>query len=140
MKISLSAFPVNSWFGVVEAFLDWFLGGFDDLLYILLIFMAVDYLTGVICAISERKLSSEIGFKGIMRKVLILILGGIAHALDVYLLKNGSAIRTTTMFFYVSNEGISLLENAARLGLPVPEKLKDVLKQLHGKNYDHNDQ
>lgn len=140
MKISLSAFPVNSWFGVVEAFLDWFLGGFDDLLYILLIFMAVDYLTGVLCAISERKLSSEIGFKGIMRKVLILILGGIAHALDVYLLKNGSAIRTTTMFFYVSNEGISLLENAARLGLPVPEKLKDVLKQLHGKNYDHNDQ
>lgn len=140
MKISLSAFPVNSWFGVVEAFLDWFLGGFDDLLYILLIFMAVDYLTGVLCAISERKLSSEIGFKGIMRKVLILILGGIAHALDVYLLKNGSAIRTTTMFFYVSNEGISLLENVARLGLPVPEKLKDVLKQLHGKNYDHNDQ
>lgn len=140
MKISLSAFPVNSWFGVVEAFLDWFLGGFDDLLYILLIFMAVDYLTGVLCAISERKLSSEIGFKGIMRKVLILIFGGIAHALDVYLLKNGSAIRTTTMFFYVSNEGISLLENAARLGLPVPEKLKDVLKQLHGKNYDHNDQ
>ena len=106
MKISISAFPINSWFGIVGAFLGWFLGGLDDLLYVLLIFMAVDYLTGVLCAISERKLSSEIGFKGIMRKVLILVLVGIAHA----------------------------------LGLPVPEKLKEVLKQLHGKNDDHNDQ
>lgn len=140
MKISISAFPINSWFVIVGAFLGWFLGGLDDLLYVLLIFMAVDYLTGVLCAISERKLSSEIGFKGIMRKVLILVLVGIAHALDVYLLKNGSAIRTATIFFYVSNEGISLLENASRLGLPVPEKLKEVLKQLHGKNDDHNDQ
>ncbi|WP_285228579.1 phage holin family protein [Ligilactobacillus salivarius] len=97
MKISLSAFSVNSWFGIVGAFLGWFLGGFDDLLYVLLILMAVDYLTGVLCAISERKLSSEIGFKGIMRKVLILVLVGIAHALDVYLLKNGSTIRTATI-------------------------------------------
>ncbi len=109
-------------------------GGLDDFLYALLIFMLVDYLTGILCAINEHRLSSEIGFRGLTRKVLILVLVGIANVLDIYLLKNGSAIRTATIFFYISNEGISLLENASHLGLPVPDKLKSVLQQLHNKD------
>ncbi|OPG88082.1 phage holin family protein [Limosilactobacillus reuteri] len=128
---------INSCFGAIGAFLGWFLGGLDGFLYVLLIFMVVDYITGVLCAINEHKLSSEIGFRGLTRKVLILLLVSIAHCLDIYLLKNGSAIRTATIFFYISNEGISLLENTSRLGLPVPDKLKSVLQQLHDKDGDH---
>ncbi|EJN54178.1 Phage-related holin [Lactobacillus gasseri CECT 5714] len=127
---------INTYFGAIGACLGWFLGGLDSFLYVLLIFMVVDYITGVLCAINEHKLSSEIGFRGLTRKVLILLLVGIAHCLDIYLLKNGSAIRTATIFFYISNEGISLLENTSRLGLPVPDKLKSVLQQLHNKDDD----
>lgn len=132
--MKISAITINSYCGAIEAFLGWYLGGLDDFLYALLIFMLVDYLTGILCAINEHRLSSEIGFRGLTRKVLILVLVGIANVLDIYLLKNGSAIRTATIFFYISNEGISLLENASRLGLPVPDKLKSVLQQLHNKD------
>lgn len=131
-----SLISINSCFGAVGAFLGWYLGGFDDFLYVLLGFMIVDYITGVLCAINDKKLSSEAGFRGLTRKLLILILVGIANLLDVHLLKNGSAIRTATIFFYISNEGISLLENTSRLGLPVPDKLKSVLQQLNDKNGD----
>ena len=93
-----------------------------------------DYLTGVMCAISEKKLSSEVGFRGICRKVLIFILVGIANILDVQVIGTGSVLRTAIIFFYISNEGISLLENAGRLGLPIPEKLKLVLEQLHNES------
>lgn len=135
MKTSLIA--INSCFGAVGAFLGWYLGGLDDFLYVLLACMAVDYITGVMCAINDKKLSSEIGFKGLTRKLLILVLVGVANLLDIHLLKNGSAIRTATIFFYIiSNEGISLLENTSRLGLPVPDKLKSVLQQLHDKDGD----
>ena len=132
--MKISAITINSYCGAIWAFLGWYLGGLDDFLYALLIFMLVDYLTGILCAINEHRLSSEIGFRGLTRKVLILVLVGIANVLDIYLLKNGSAIRTATIFFYISNEGISLLENASRLGLPVPDKLKSVLQQLHNKD------
>ena len=132
--MKISAITINSYCGATGAFLGWYLGGLDDILYALLIFMLVDYLTGILCAINEHRLSSEIGFRGLTRKVLILVLVGIANVLDIYLLKNGSAIRTATIFFYISNEGISLLENASRLGLPVPDKLKSVLQQLHNKD------
>ena len=107
---------INTCFGAVGAFLGWFLGGLDGFLYVLLICLVADYITGVRCAINEHKLSCEIVFRGLTRKMLILLLVGIAHSLDVYLLKNGSAIRTATVFFYISNEGISLLENTSRLG------------------------
>lgn len=132
--MKISAITINSYCGAIGASLGWYLGGLDDFLYALLIFMLVDYLTGILCAINEHRLSSEIGFRGLTRKVLILVLVGIANVLDIYLLKNGSAIRTATIFFYISNEGISLLENASRLGLPVPDKLKSVLQQLHNKD------
>lgn len=132
--MKISAITINSCCGAIGVFLGWYLGGLDDFLYALLIFMLVDYLTGILCAINEHRLSSEIGFRGLTRKVLILVLVGIANVLDIYLLKNGSAIRTATIFFYISNEGISLLENASHLGLPVPDKLKSVLQQLHNKD------
>ena len=118
-------------FAAVGGWLGYFLGGCDGLLYALLAFVVVDYITGVMCAISDHTLSSEVGFKGICRKVLILLLVGIANILDVQVIGTGSVLRTAVIFFYISNEGVSLLENAAHLGLPVPEKIKIVLEQLH---------
>ena len=111
--------------------LGYFLGGCDGLLYALLTFVVIDYITGVMYAIADKNLSSEVGFKGICRKVLIFLLVGIANVLDVQVIGTGSVLRTAVIFFYISNEGVSLLENAAHLGLPVPEKIKTVLEQLH---------
>ena len=118
-------------FTAVGGWLGYFLGGCDGLLIALVVFAVTDYITGVMCAIADKKLSSEIGFKGICRKVIIFMLVGIAHVLDVNVIATGSVLRTAVIFFYLSNEGVSLLENAAHLGLPVPDKLKDVLEQLH---------
>lgn len=118
-------------FAAVGGWLGYFLGGCDGLLYALLAFVVADYLTGVMCAIADKKLSSEVGFKGICRKVLIFILVGIANILDVQVIGTGSVLRTAIIFFYISNEGVSLLENAGHLGLPYPDKLKAVLEQLH---------
>ena len=121
-------------FTMIGGWLGYFLGGFDGLLYALVVFMAADYITGVMCAVSDKKLSSAVGFKGICRKVLILMLVGIANLLDVQVIGTGAVLRTAVIFFYLSNEGVSLLENAAHLGLPIPEKLKEVLVQLHDKS------
>ena len=118
-------------FTAVGGWLGYFLGGCDGLLIALVVFVVVDYLTGVMCAVSDKKLSSEVGFKGICRKVLIFLLVGIANILDAQVIRTGSVLRTAVIFFYLSNEGVSLLENAAHLGLPVPEKIKTVLEQLH---------
>jgi len=123
-------------FAMIGGWLGYFLGGYDGLLYALIVFMVVDYITGVMCAIVDKKLSSAVGFKGICRKVLILMLVGIANLLDVQVIGTGSVLRTAVIFFYLSNEGVSLLENAAHLGLPIPEKLKVVLAQLHDRAND----
>lgn len=118
-------------FTAVGGWLGWFLGGCDGLVIALVIFAALDYATGVMCAVADHKLSSAVGFKGICRKVLIFALVGVGHILDTYVIGTGSILRTAVIFFYLSNEGVSLIENAAHLGLPVPEKLKVVLEQLH---------
>ena len=118
-------------FAAVGGWLGYFLGGCDGLLIALVIFVTCDYLTGIMCAIADKKLSSEVGFKGICRKVLIFLLVGIDNVLDVQVIGTGSVLRTAVIFFYISNEGVSLLENAAHLGLPVPEKIKIILEQLH---------
>ena len=120
----------------IGGWLGYFLGGCDGLILALLLFVSVDYITGVMCAIADRKLSSEVGFKGICRKVLIFLLVGIANILDVNVIGTGSVLRTAVIFFYISNEGVSILENAAHLGLPVPNKMKAVLEQLHKKGED----
>ena len=130
MQIILAA--VGGWLG-------YFLGGCDGLVYALILFVAADYITGVMCAAVDKRLSSEIGFKGICKKVLIFVLVGLANILDVQIIGTGCVLRTAVIFFYISNEGVSLLENAAHLGLPVPEKLKDILQQLHNRAEEVND-
>lgn len=121
-------------FTAVGGWLGWFLGGWDGLLYALIAFVVGDYITGMMCAAVDKKLSSEVGFKGIFKKILIFMLVGIGHILDAQVIGNGSVLRTAIIFFYISNEGISLLENAGRLGLPFPAKLKAVLEQLHDRS------
>lgn len=118
-------------FTAIGGWLGWFLGGCDGLMIALIIFVVTDYITGVMCAIADKKLSSSVGFKGICRKVLIFIMIGIANALDIYVLDHAGVLRTAIIFFYISNEGLSLVENSVHLGLPIPDKLKDVLEQLH---------
>ena len=118
-------------FAAVGGGIGWFFGELDGFFYALLAFVVIDYLTGVMCAIADRSLSSEVGFRGSFRKVLIFVMVGAGHILDAQVIGSGDALRTAVIFFYISNEGVSLLENAAHIGLPVPEKLKDVLAQLH---------
>ena len=118
-------------FTAVGGWLGWFLGGCDGLLYALIAFVTIDYITGVMCAVADHTLSSEVGFKGIARNVLIFLLVGIGHIVDAQVIGSGGVMRTAVIFFYLSNEGVSLIENAAHLGLPVPDKLKAVLEQLH---------
>ncbi len=130
----LSMWIINNWFqvvfSVVGGFLGWLFGGMDGFLYTLVAFVVIDYLTGVLAAFYTRKVSSEVGFKGICKKLVIFLLVAVGNIVDTYILGTGSAIRTAVIFFYISNEGISIIENAARLDLPIPKKLKDVLEQL----------
>ena len=121
-------------FAAVGGWLGYFLGGCDGLLYALIAFVAIDYITGVMCAISDKTLSSEVGFRGICRKVLIFLLVGIGNIIDVQVLGSPGVLRTAVIFFYLSTEGVSLLENAAHLGLPVPDAIKTVLEQLHDRS------
>ena len=125
-KIQIAITALGGWLG-------YFLGGMDGLLIALLVFVILDYLTGVMRAIADHELSSAIGFKGICRKVLIFALVGVGHVLDTHVVGTGSALRSAVICFYLSNEGVSLLENASHLGLPVPDKLKAILSQLHNK-------
>jgi len=112
-------------------YIGYFLGGLDGFLYALIAFVVIDYLTGIMVAVLEKRLSSEVGFRGIFKKVLIFSLVAVAHIVDSQLIQTGSAIRTAVIFFYLSNEGISILENTAKIGLPIPEKLRTVLEQLN---------
>ena len=121
-------------FTAAGGWLGYFLGGCDGLLLALVLFAVADYITGVMCAVADKKLYSEVGFKCICRKVIIFMLVGVAHVIDVNVIATGSVLRTAVIFFYLSNEGVSLLENAGHLGLPIPEKLKIVLEQLHDRS------
>lgn len=126
-------------FAAVGGAVGWFIGGWDGFLYALIAFVVIDYLTGLLAAGVQKKLSSEVGFKGIAKKVTIFLLVGIANIVDVDVLQNGSVLRTAVIFFYLSNEGLSILENAGNIGLPVPEKLKSMLAQLKDKGDDTNE-
>ena len=125
-KVQMAIAAIGGWLGD-------FVGGVDGLMTALLVFMVLDYVTGLMCAVVDKKLSSAVGFKGICKKVLILMLVGIAHVIDVHVVGTGNALRSAVVCFYLSNEGVSVLENASHLGLPVPEKLKTVLEQLHNR-------
>ena len=133
-KIQMAVAAIGGWLG-------YFLGGMDGLMIALIVFMALDYITGLMCAVIDKKLSSAVGFKGICKKVLILMLVGVAHIVDLHVVGTGDALRSAVVCFYLSNESVSMLENAAHLGLPIPEKLKSVLAQLHGRidDIDHKE-
>lgn len=122
---------IQAVFAVIGGWAGYFVGGADEMFYALLILVICDYITGVLCAIADRKLSSDVGFKGICRKILIFVMVGIGNVIDVNVLGEPGVLRTAIIFFYISNEGLSLLENSAYLGLPVPDSLKQVLEQLH---------
>ena len=124
---------------VIGGWLGYFFGGMDGLMIALVVFVILDYVTGIMCAINDRKLSSAVGFRGIFKKVLILMMVGIANIVDIHVVGTGSALRGAVICFYLSNEGLSLLENAAYIGLPVPERLKEVLAQLHNRDEKKND-
>ncbi len=123
-KVQIAITALGGWMG-------YFLGGMDGLMIALIVMMTLDYVSGVMCAIVDRKLSSSVGFKGICKKVFILMLAGVAHIIDLHVVGTGSALRGAVICFYMSNEGLSLLENAAHIGLPIPDKLRDILSQLH---------
>ena len=125
-KLQLAISAIGGWLG-------YFLGGVDGLMTALIIFMVTDYVTGLMCGIVDKQLSSRVGFKGLFKKMLIVILVGIAHIVDMHVVGTGEALRSAVICFYLSNEGVSLLENAAHLGLPIPEKLKAILAQLHNR-------
>ena len=127
---------IKATFTAIGGYLGYVLGGHDSFLYALIAFVVIDYFTGVMLAIINRKLSSAIGFKGIFKKVMIFFMVAIGHTIDAYLIKNGGAIRTAVIFFYISNEGISILENSANIGLPTPDKLKKILLQLKDSEND----
>ncbi len=123
-KIQAACAAIGGWLG-------FFLGGMDGMMIALVIFMALDYITGIMCAVHDKSLSSAVGYKGAMKKAFILILVGVANVVDVHVAGTGSALRGAVICYYMSNEALSLCENAAHIGLPIPEKLKDVLVQLH---------
>ena len=126
-KVQMAFTAIGGWLG-------YFVGGADGLLITLLIFMILDYITGVMCGIVDKELSSAVGFKGLFRKVLIFALVGVGHVVDMHVIGTGGALRSAVICFYLSNEGVSMLENATHLGLPVPDKLKEILAQLHNRN------
>ena len=125
-KVQIAITALGGWLG-------YFLGGMDGLMIALIVLMTLDYVSGVMCAIIDKKLSSAVGFKGICKKVFILMLVGVAHIIDQHVVGTGSALRGAVICFYMSNEGLSLLENAAHIGLSIPDKLRDILSQLHDK-------
>ena len=126
-KIQMAIAAVGGWLG-------YFLGGMDGMLIALVVLIGLDYITGFMCAVVDKKLSSAVGFRGICKKVMILMLVGVAHIIDTHVVGTGSALRGAVICFYMSNEGLSLLENAGHLGLPIPEKLKAILTQLHDRD------
>ena len=132
-KIQMAAAMIGGWLGYL-------LGGLDGLMIALIIFMVLDYITGLMCAVIDKKLSSAVGFRGVCKKVLILMLVGVANVVDVHVVGTGSALRGAVIAFYLSNEGLSLLENAAHIGLPIPDRMKDVLAQLHGREDKSDDE
>lgn len=122
---------------VITAFgtgLTWLFGSWDTAVAVLIFFMVADYVSGVICGYISKELSSDVGLKGLSRKFLIILVLMGAVALDRLTGTGQWVFRTLVCYFYIANEGISLLENATRLGLPVPEKLKDALVQLKDGN------
>jgi toxin secretion/phage lysis holin len=132
---------VSNWLkgicAVIGAALSWLVGDLGGVFYALVAFVVIDYITGVIAAAVQQELNSTIGFKGIAKKIFIFLIVGLAHIIDAYVLGDGDVIRTAAIFFYLSNEGLSIIENLVRIGLPVPQTLKDALERLSEEDDKH---
>ena len=126
-------------FGSIITALSGFFGGLDGIMYALLLCVTVDYLTGVVVAVKRRELSSEVGFWGLVRKCCILILVGVGHYIDAYVVGSGDTFRIAVALYYTGNEGISLLENCGNLGLPLPPKLMSVMEQIRERGADNDE-
>ena len=130
---------IQAGFTILGGWLGWSLGGMDGFVYVLIAFVALDFITGVMRAVVEKEVSSKASFRGILKKTLIFVMVAVGHMVDTHIIGplgtvgDYSAIRTAIIFFYLSNEGISLLENAAYIGLPIPERFRDILAQLHNR-------
>lgn len=125
---------IDSIAGAVGAVLGFMYGEVSGLFWALIAFMALDYITGVIVAIIEKRLSSEVGFRGLAKKFLILVFVAVGHIADTYILGGTPAAMSAVMLFYIANEGISIIENAAALGLPVPKKITGLMEQIRNKS------
>ena len=125
---------IDSIAGAVGAVLGFMYGEVNGLFWALIAFMALDYITGVVVAIIEKRLSSEVGFRGLAKKFLILVFVAVGHIADTYILGGTPAAMSAVMLFYIANEGISIIENAAALGLPVPKKLTSIMEQIKNKS------
>ena len=123
----------NSISAAVGAAVGFLFGEVTGLFWALIAFMGMDYVTGVVIAVINKRLSSEAGFRGLAKKFLILVFVAVGHILDAYVLGNTAVFMTAVMLFYIANEGVSIIENAALLGLPVPEKVKSILEQIRNK-------
>lgn len=128
---------IRAIFATLGGWLGWYMGSIDGFLYALIGLVIVDYITGVVAAGIKHELSSEVGFVGIAKKVMVFAVVGVANVLDHHILQQGSVLRTMAIFFYVANEGMSIVENADRIGIAVPRPLKRILKQLKEDN-DNN--
>ena len=124
--------------GAVGAVIGFLYGDITGLFIAIIALMALDYVTGILCGIAEKALSSEVGFKGLVKTLIVRGIIAVGHLIDTYIIGTGSALMTAVILFFAANEGISILENAARLGLPVPQKLRDILEQLR-KDDKHDD-
>lgn len=125
---------IDSIAGAVGAVLGFMYGEVTGLFWALIAFMALDYITGVVVASIEKRLSSEVGFRGLAKKFLILVFVAVGHIADTYILGGTPAAMSAVMLFYIANEGISIIENAAALGLPVPKKLTSIMEQIRNKS------
>ena len=134
--MSRGQFLFGATFASIGGWLGWFFGGIDGLLTCLLCFTVIDYISGVTSAAINKQLSSSIGAKGIAKKVFQFTLVGVAHFLDLYVLKQGEALRDAVALFYIANEGLSILENVGEIGVVYPQWLKRLLKQLRDKDKD----
>lgn len=125
-------------FAEIGTILLYYIGGMDKLIYTLIALVSVDYITGVVSAVMHKELDSRVGYKGIFHKIIIFCLVGVANLLDRNILNSGEVLRTAVILYYIANEGVSIIENAGEIGIPIPEKLLDVLQQLKGDDEDGN--
>ena len=130
VEMSVVWLSIKILIGAFGGFLGWYVGGMDNLVFGLIVFITIDYVTGIIKGYIKKQVSSRIGAVGIIKKLAILILVGMGHVIDL-MLEDGSTVRTATALFFLANEGLSILENAAQLGLPIPKEIKDKLLIMH---------